>query len=180
MEQSAKPGFIYVLTHPSKPNEFKIGVTTQKVEKRLAQHNSNYSEIAGQIVKETGVKWQLREYYPVSDIYTAESDFWSATGIADIPYRNGVEIFPMDEKTLHIGLKAARNAGIVSRIKKKPKYTRDWMIKELEGTGISHIGQRFNHVQYTEFQCEHGHIFKAIPRILANNKWCPECKKPTM
>lgn len=176
MEQSAKPGFIYVLTHSSMPNEFKIGVTTQKVEKRVAQHNSNYSELAGQIVKETGEKWQLQEYHPVLDIYTAEAAFWGTTGIADIPYRNGVEIFHMDDKQLQAGLKAARNAGVVSRVKKKPKYNRAWMVGELKGTGISHIGQRFNHVQYTDFQCEYGHVFKAIPRMLANNKWCPVCK----
>jgi len=176
MEQPAEPGFIYVLTHSSRPNEFKIGVTTQKVENRVAQHNSNFSKIAGQIVKETGEKWRLQEYHPVSDIYTAEAAFWGATGIADIPYRNGVEIFPMDEKTLHFGLIAARNSKFVSRKKKKPKYNRDWMIRELEGTGISHIGQRFNHAQHTYFQCEHGHTFKAIPRMLASNKRCPECK----
>jgi predicted GIY-YIG superfamily endonuclease len=176
MNLSAKPGLIYVLTHSSMREVFKVGVTAQKVEKRLAQHNSNYSQVVGQVVKETGIKWEIKEYHPVSDIYTAEAVFWAATGIADIPYRNGVELFPMDEKTLRIGIEAAKNSGVASRIKKKAKYDRDWMAGELEGSGISHVGQRFNHVQYTEFKCEHGHVFKAIPRILANNKWCPVCK----
>lgn len=178
MEHSQKPGYIYVLTHPSKPGMYKIGVTIQKVEKRLAQHNTNYTEAAGLIVKETGQKWELKEYYSVSDIYYSESAFWSATGIADIPYRNGVEIFPMDDNALKAGLSAAINAGV-----RPPKPTnsnklvhnREWMITELEGTGITLIGEKFNHIQYTEFQCYKGHIFREIPRILANKKSCPVC-----
>ena len=171
MKHTIKPGFIYVLTHSSRPNNYKIGVTTQKVEKRLVQHNSNYSEIAGQIVKETGVKWEMKEYQPVPDIYYAEAAFWGATGIADIPYRNGVEIFPMDWKTMQIGLNAAQKAGVRPLPKKsdKPVHNREWMIRELEGTGITLIGSRFNHIQYTEFQCDKGHIFRAIPRLLVNN-----------
>ncbi|MCG7887119.1 MAG: GIY-YIG nuclease family protein [Candidatus Thiodiazotropha taylori] len=177
MKHATKPGFIYVLTHPSIPGEYKIGVTTQKVEKRLAQHNTKYSEIAGQIVKETGQKWELKEYHPVEDIYHAENEFWSATGIADIPYRGGVEIFPMDWLTVEAGLNAAKNAGVRPPPKSPGKlvHNREWMIKELEGTGITLIGQKFNHIQYTEFRCAKGHVFRAIPRILANNKTCPIC-----
>ncbi|MBW7991928.1 MAG: GIY-YIG nuclease family protein [Planctomycetes bacterium] len=177
MKHTTKPGFIYVLTHPSRPKDYKIGVTTQKVEKRLAQHNSNYSEIAGQIVKETGVKWELKEYHSVPDIYYAEAAFWGATGIADIPYRYGVEIFPMDWKTVQAGLNAAMKAGVRPPPKKPVRlvHNREWMIRELEGTGITLVGPRFNHIQYTEFQCDKGHTFRAIPRLLANNKSCPVC-----
>ncbi len=174
----AKPGHIYVLTHPSRPGEYKIGVTTQKVEKRLSQHNTNYSKIAGQIVKETGLRWELKEYHPVADIYFAEGAFWGATGIADIPYRYGIEIFPMDWNTVQVGLNAAKKAGVRPQqpeIPDKLVHNREWMIRELEGTGLTLIGSKFNHIQYTEFQCEKGHIFRAIPRLLANDKSCPEC-----
>ena len=32
-----KPGVIYVLVHPSDPDPYKIGRTTQKLEKRIAK-----------------------------------------------------------------------------------------------------------------------------------------------
>ena len=177
MKHTTKPGFIYVLIHPSMPGEYKIGVTTQEVEKRLAQHNTSYSKIAGQVVKDTGQKWELKTYHPVEDIYYAENAFWGATGIADIPYRGGVEIFPMEWGTVEKGLSAAKNAGVRPSPKNPDKlvHNREWMVKELLGTGIILIGERFNHIQYTEFQCGKGHVFKAIPRILANDKSCPVC-----
>ena len=159
------------------PGEYKIGVTTQKVEKRLLQHNTNYSKIAGQVVKDTGHKWELKEYHSVEDVYYAENAFWGATGVADIPYRGGVEIFPMDWEAVERGLNAAKNAGVrpLPTESSKLVHNREWMEKELVGTGIKLIGERFNHIQYTEFQCVKGHVFRAIPRILANNKLCPVC-----
>lgn len=57
-----KPGYIYVLTHPSDPNLYKIGVTVLEPTKRLSQHNSDFSRAAGRVVKETGQKWELKEY----------------------------------------------------------------------------------------------------------------------
>lgn len=62
-----KPGYIYVLAHPSDPLLVKIGRTTRKPEERLAEHNSNYEELTGRIVKETGQKWELKEYFAVPD-----------------------------------------------------------------------------------------------------------------
>ena len=51
-----KSGYLYVLSHPSDPELYKIGVTIRKPEQRLAQHNSDYTQLTGRIVKETGQK----------------------------------------------------------------------------------------------------------------------------
>jgi len=56
-----KRGYIYVLIHPSDPTLVKIGRTTQKLERRIAQHNADHSKTAGQIVRETGQKWELKD-----------------------------------------------------------------------------------------------------------------------
>lgn len=177
MTKEAKAGYIYVLTHPSLPNEYKIGVTTRTVEEKLAQDNTNYSKIAGQIVKDTGLKWILKEYYPVDDIYYAKSAFWSGTGIADIPFRGGVDICSMDSKTLQVGLNAAKSVGIRPKPKQSSKqiHNREWMIGVLQHTGIKLVGDKFNHIQYADFECSRGHVFRAIPRIIARHKSCPEC-----
>ena len=117
------------------------------------------------------------QHHPVEDIYYAENEFWGATGIADIPYRGGVEIFPMDWKTVEIGLNAAKNAGVRPPPKNPDNlvHNREWMIKELEGTNITLIGEKFHYIQNTVFLCDKGHTFRAIPRILANKKSCPVC-----
>ena len=90
-----KSGYLYVLVHPSDPDLYKIGQTTCHPEKRLAQHNSNYKEYTGQIVKETGQKWELKTYIAVPDPYWAESVFWDATPLAVIPFRRGIEVEKM-------------------------------------------------------------------------------------
>jgi T5orf172 domain-containing protein len=92
-----KSGYLYVLVHPSDPDLYKIGVTILHPEERLAQHNRHYEEHAGQIVKETGQKWDLKTYITVSDPYWAEGAFWAATPFADIPYR-GFHSFKLREK----------------------------------------------------------------------------------
>ena len=98
-----KPGYIYVLTHPSSPNLYKIGVTIREPRQRLAQHNGDYSKVAGRVVKETGQKWELKEYHAVPDPYWAESAFWRTTPFPDIPYRYGVEIETMDWEQVQRG-----------------------------------------------------------------------------
>ena len=60
-----KSGYIYVLIHPSDPDLYKIGITTLKPEQRLAQHNSDCTQLTGRIVKETGQKWELKEFHAV-------------------------------------------------------------------------------------------------------------------
>ncbi len=100
-------GYIYVLVHPSDPDLYKIGITIRTPQIRLAQHNTDCSQLAGRIVKETGQKWELKEYHSVPDPYYAELVFWKTTKFADIPYRRGVEVETMSwedvEKALNVG-----------------------------------------------------------------------------
>ncbi len=74
-----KSGYLYVLVHPSDPDLYKVGQTTCHPEERLAEHNNNYEEYAGQIVKKTGQKWEIKTYIAVPDPYWAEMIFWSRT-----------------------------------------------------------------------------------------------------
>jgi hypothetical protein len=133
-----KPGYLYVLVHPSDPDLYKIGVTTKTPEERLAKHNSVYTELTGQTVKETGQKWELKTYIEVEDHYFAEKAFWAATYLADIPFRGGVEAYRMEWSEVLKGLEAAKGAGV------RPSHhpttwvrNSEWMLKQLEGTGIT-------------------------------------------
>ena len=121
-----KPGYIYVLVHPSDPNLVKVGRTTQKLERRIAQHNTDHAKIGGQIVTETGQKWELKEYIEVPDPVHAEAVFWGATGLAEIPYRGGVEVERREWKTVQAGLDAAREAGMRSP---KPRWKPSWAFR---------------------------------------------------
>ena len=171
-----KPGIIYVLVHPSDPLLVKVGRTTQKLERRIAQHNSDFSKAAGQIVQETGQKWELKEFFEVPDPVHAESAFWQATGLADVAYRYGVEVEKLDWQTVEIGLRAARNAG-VRRYNRKPpaRRNRDWMIAQLEGTGITMTGHYRGLVTRVEFECDDGHVFRRSPAEVAKWDTCPWC-----
>lgn len=171
-----KPGYLYVLVHPSDPDLYKIGVTVLHPEKRLAQHNRNHHEYAGRIVKETGQKWELKTYIAVPDPYLAERAFWGATPFPDIPYRGGLEVEKIGWQLVQQGLDAARKAGVRSGpLRAKPLRDREWMIGQLEGTGIAMIGRYSGLVRGMEFQCEKGHVFKESPGLVANQKSCPCC-----
>jgi hypothetical protein len=87
-----KSGYLYVLVHPSDPDLYKVGQTTRLPQERLVEHNSDYSKHAGRIVKETGQKWELKTYIAVPDPNWAETVFWEATGLAEIPFRGGIEV----------------------------------------------------------------------------------------
>jgi len=69
------------LEHPSDPILVKIGHTTRKPEQALAQHNSDYTKLTGQIVKETGQKWKLKEYIAVPDPAYAKAVFLATTSL---------------------------------------------------------------------------------------------------
>jgi hypothetical protein len=176
-EESLKSGYLYVLAHPSDPDLYKIGVTILDPKKRLAQHNSQFEEYAGKIVKATGQKWELKTYIDVVDPYWAEKVFWSATPLADIPYRGGVEVFKMKWEWVQNGLDEARIAGV--RPPPPPRLTAvrngEWMLKQLEGSGITMIGRYGGLLRGMEFQCEKGHVFKESPGVLAYRKSCPCC-----
>lgn len=172
-----KSGYLYVLTHPSDPKLFKIGVTILAPEKRLDQHNQNYSEYAGQIVKETGKRWELKTYITVEDPYWAEKAFWRATPIADLPFLGGIEVHQMEWEWVQCGLDAAMKAGVrPDSAKKKPTVqTFEWLQDQLQGTGITLMESYRGSMKPHEFQCENGHVFEENPRNVARRKCCPCC-----
>ena len=173
---SMKSGYLYVLVHPSDPNLFKIGVTVLHPEQRLAQHNSNYKEYAGKIVKETGQQWELKIYIAVPDPYWAESAFWGATHFSVLPGGVTVEIQKMEWKLVQSGLAAAQNAGV--RPPPRPKsVTRNhaWLVNQLEGTGITMLGRYRGLITGIEFRCQQDHVFKESPGVVVNRKSCPCC-----
>ena len=172
-----KPGYLYVLVHSSDPDLYKIGVTILQPEKRLAQHNRHFEKHAGQIVKETGQKWAIKTYIAVADPYWAEKAFWSATPLADIPFRGGIEVEKMEWEWVQAGLDAASKAGVRSP---KPlpawvgKYTA-WMNKRLAGRGINLIGHVRSKYGKSNFQCSNGHEWRTVPNYVAEGEGCPHC-----
>lgn len=158
-----KSGYIYVLTHPSDPNLYKIGVTILEPKKRLAQHNRDLTKAAGCLVKETGQKWELKEHHAVPDPYLAERAFWAATSFSVIPYRNGVEVERMSWKEVQKGLDAAKKAG--SRLEQPSDPLPDWvyaytasMKRRLEGRGITLLGYVKSMCSgKSSFRCSNGH-----------------------
>jgi hypothetical protein len=170
-----KSGYLYVLVHPSDPDLYKIGVTVLHPEKRLAQHNRHYEELAGKIVKETGQNWELKTYIAVPDPYWAERAFWGATPFPDIPGLRGMEVLRMEWQLVQKGLNAAKIAGVRPPQQRTPSRNREWMLKLLEGTGITMIGHYRGLLTSVEFRCEKGHVFKDSPGLVANLKSCPCC-----
>lgn len=170
-----KAGYLYVLVHPSDPNLHKIGVTILHPEKRLAQHNRCDEKYAGRIVKETGQKWELKTYIAVPDPYWAERAFWVATPFSLIPGLRGIEVLRMEWQLVQRGLDAAKTAGVRPQPQRTPMRNREWMLRQLEGSGIAMIGRYRGLVTGVEFQCEKGHVFKDSPGLVANKKSCPCC-----
>lgn len=173
-----KPGYIYVLVHPSIPDLFKIGQTTRHPEERLAEHNSNYNEYTGQIVKKTGRKWELKEYYAVPDPSWAETVFWNATGLSDIPFRQGIEIEKMSWKLVQQGLEAAKKAGIRPQQKLFPDHVYAytvWMKKRLKGRGITLVGLVTSRSGKATFRCSNGHEWRTRSTYVGEGEGCPLC-----
>ena len=174
-----KSGFIYVLTHPSEPNLYKIGQTTRHPEERLFEHNSNYAKHAGRLVKKTGQKWELKTYIAVPDPQWAEVVFWGATGFSDLPFQDRVEIERMEWKAVEAGLKAAASAGVRPSPKPLPDHVyayTAWMKKRLTGRGIALVGHVKSKISgRNNFRCDNGHEWRTIPRIVAEGEGCPKC-----
>lgn len=172
-----KPGFLYVLVHPSNPNLYKVGVTINAPEKRLAQHNTQLTEYAGKIVQETGERWQLKTCISVPDPYWAESRFWGATGLSEIPYRRGIEIEIMEWQTVQRGLDAAMKAGMRPP-PAAPKWVHAydaWMHKRLEDRGITLVGHVRSKDGRSDFACSNGHKWRTKPIDVAEGGGCPQC-----
>jgi hypothetical protein len=173
-----KSGYLYVLAHPSDPNLVKIGQTTRKPEERLAEHNSDYKEYTGQIVKEIGQKWELKEYIAVPDPAYAETAFWEAMPlVSGLPRPNGIEVMRLEWEWVRMALGVAKKAGIRPPPEPRTRLirNREWMIKQLEETEISMIGRYRGLVTGVEFQCAKGHVFKESAGVVANRKSCPVC-----
>ncbi|MBE0705198.1 MAG: GIY-YIG nuclease family protein [Afipia sp.] len=172
-------GYLYVLAHPSDPNLYKIGQTTRHPKKRLAEHNGDHSKHAGQIVKETGQKWELKTYISVPDPNWAEAIFWRATGLADIPFREGIEIARMEWKLVQAGLEAAAKAEVRPPPKPLPDHVyayTAWMKKRLEGRGITLVGHvKSKRSGRNNFRCSNGHEWRTIPNNVAEGEGCPQC-----
>lgn len=182
MTWMVKPGYLYVLTHPSDPNLYKIGVTVKAVEKRLAEHNSQLDKAAGMYVKETGQMWEIKTVIEVPDPYWAERAFWMSTPFPDIPFLGGVEVLRMDWQMVEKGLEAAKEAGVrlrnisTSQIRQERKKDNfDKMVKELEGTGIEFVNGYHGRIRRTEFKCSKGHNFIKSAGQVAYYKVCPIC-----
>ncbi len=165
--------------HLSDPNLFKIGRTTRKPDERLAQHNCNGKEFTGQIVKETGQKWKLKEYFAVPDPVYAEAAFWEAMHtMTGEPERGKIEVITSIEwGPLQMCLDEAKKAGIrpPPKPRTRPVRNREWMIKQLDGTGITMIGRYRGLVTGVEFMCAKGHVFKKSAGVVAYGKSCPLC-----
>lgn len=170
-----KSGYLYVLTHPSDPDLYKVGVTIRDPKKRLAQHNQQLDKCAGMVVKETGLMWELKLFIEVEDPYWAEKAFWSATWASLIPFRGGTEVWKMDWGTVEVGLDAASKAGVRPPKSVKLLRNREWMLKQLEGSGIAMLTPYGGLIRKVEFQCEKGHIFIENPTPVAERKTCPCC-----
>lgn len=173
-----KSGYLYVLVHPSDPNLYKVGQTTRHPQQRLVEHNSDFAKLAGRIVKETGQKWEIKTFIAVPDTNWAEAVFWSVTGLADIPYRGGVEVERMDWKTVEAGLKAAEKAGVrpPPKVPDHVYANTAWIKKRLEGRGITLIGYvKSKRSGRNNFQCSRGHEWRTRPNDVAEGQGCPQC-----
>ena len=173
-----KSGYLYVLVHPSDPDLYKVGQTTRHPEERLAEHNSNYEEHAGQIVKETGQKWELKTYIAVPDPYWAETVFWGSTPLADIPYQGGIEVQKMEWEWVQKGLDAAKKAGLRPTTKELPDHVyayTAWMNKRLEGRDIALLGYVRSKFGKATFRCSNGHEWRTRPDYVAEGEGCPQC-----
>jgi hypothetical protein len=174
-----KPGYVYVLVHPSDPDLYKVGVTILQPEKRLAQHNRQYEKYAGQIVKETGQKWELKTYVAVPDPYWAERAFWGATHFPDIPYRGGIEVERMEWGLVQKGLEAAKKAGVRPGPGPLPDHVYAYTAsikRRLEGRGITLLGCVRSIVSgKSNFRCSNGHVWRTTPLHVGEGQGCPEC-----
>ncbi len=174
-----KSGYIYVLTHPSDPNLYKIGVTTRNPKVRLAQHNSDPTQLTGRIVKETGHKWELKEFHEVEDPYWAENAFWSATPFADMPFRGGVEVETMTWEQVQLGIESAKKAGIRAKQGSMPDHIYAYtscLRRSLQGRGITFSGYVKSIVSgRNNFSCANGHQWRTRAQEVIRGKGCPEC-----
>jgi len=185
-------GFLYVLSHPSDKDLFKIGVTRRKPLIRLAEHNTQLEKAAGKIVKETGKLWQIKEVIKVDDIYLAENKFWKRPPLTELPYSFENELlYGMGYHWIEEGLKEAKKTGkrlnpnIPPMPKQVPKRGALWIKAQLEGTGIEPLKNCGNGTMKVWFSCKNKHIFKISGYTLiggyklTRKPSCPVCNPET-
>ena len=178
-KSTMKSGYIYVLVHPSDPDLYKIGITIREPEQRLSQHNSDYTQLTGCVVNETGQKWELKEFHAVPDPYWAEYVFWGTTPFADIPYRYGIEVERMDWAQVQKGLEVAKKAGVRPSQGSVPDHVYAYTAsirKRLEGRGITLLGYVKSIISgKANFRCSNGHEWRTTPSLVGEGQGCPEC-----
>jgi len=175
-----RPGFIYVLTHPSDSSLYKIGITVLDPKKRMAQHNRDFTKLAGSYVKETGQKWELKEFHPVPDPYNSEKAFWNAMPFVDVPFLGNGEVMRLEWEWVQKGLNAAKVAGV--RAPREPEALpesvyriTDEIKKYLVGRDITLIGYVKNLDRPNTFKCSNGHRWRMSATLVAVGKGCPTC-----
>jgi hypothetical protein len=187
IEMAVKAGFIYVLTHPSDPNLIKVGMTTRSPEVRLKEHNTQYENAVGRVVKDTGQKWVIKEFFAVEDTYYAESVFFHRSPLTEIPYALGNELLTLDDSNMNWdwvnqGLELAQSEGIrrdASQTpipKPKPKKDAQWIEVHLKDSGLSPLKGFGNGITKVAFECLKGHVFKLDGRTLVRLPFCPVCE----
>jgi len=169
LEQS---GYLYVLSHPSDKDLFKIGMTRRDPSIRLQEHNTQLDKAAGKVVAETGQQWVLEEVVKVADVYMAENVFWQRSPVADIPHLRETELVRLtgthgfDYQWILDGLERAKNTKArtnpsISPIPKPtPKRGAEWIESHLDGSGIKPIKNAGNGTTKVWFVCSKGHQFK--------------------
>ena len=183
---AVKPGFIYVLTHPSDPYLIKVGITTRTPHVRLKEHNTQFDKAAGRVVEATGQKWLIKEYFEVEDTYNAESAFWHRPPLTEIPYAFSNELLKLHGSVnwdwvneglrLSRSLSVRRNTSQPPKIKSKPKKGAQWIKTQLEGTGLKPLKSYGNGITRVAFKCSKRHVFKIDGRSLVKFPFCPVCQ----
>lgn len=173
-----KPGYIYVLTHPSDPDLYKVGITILDPKIRLNQHNRDLDRLAGSFVRETGQKWKLKEFHPVPDPYNAEKAFWNAMPFVDFPLMGNGEVVRLSWEHIEIGLEAARKAGV--RYQPPPLsadlVANDRLVREqLAKRNIRLLGKLKTDNSYNTFVCGNGHRWRMQHTLVLDGKGCLIC-----
>jgi hypothetical protein len=166
-----KPGFIYVLIHPSDPDLYKIGITILDPKKRLAQHNNDLTKLAGSYVKETGQKWELKEFHPVPDPYNAEKAFWNSMPFVDVPFMGNGEVMRLGWQDVHKGLEAAKRVGVRARLSEPPAPDLEIAYvnsakEQLQKRNITIVGNLKTTSKYGTFVCGNGHRWRMSPDLV--------------
>lgn len=187
---AVKPGFIYVLIHPSDPNLIKVGMTTRKPKVRLKEHNTQFDKAAGRIVRDTGQDWVIKEFFTVKDVYNAESVFYDrgplnfpAFGIGRGDRTEIIKLIDGGGITwdwVQEGLELAKSIGVrrdtsqPPKPKPKPKKGSEWIKNQLKDSGLKPL-KGFGGIQKVEWMCSEGHIFKLDGSTLVRFPFCPIC-----